>query len=177
MSPVLVVIADVLIKQPSQMSSIQHDHMIQEISTDTADPALRNSILPGTAECSSHWPGAPRLHGRNNIGAELRVPIEDQESLRLFAAFPSFVQLQRNPECVRIASHVVVQHSMPVMADHEKAAQNAEGQCRHSEEIHGGNGLAMVPKEGQPALRGVHRSRGSPNPSRNPLVPTDRSPA
>src|ERR1017187_5140142 len=90
MSPVLVVIADVLIKQPSQMSSIQHDHMIQEISTDTADPALRNSILPGTAECSSHWPGAPHLHGRNNIGAELRVPIEDQESLRLFAAFPSF---------------------------------------------------------------------------------------
>jgi hypothetical protein len=59
------------------------------------------------------------------------------------------VQLQRNPKRIRIASHVVVQHSTPVMADHEKAVQNAEGQCRHSEEIHGGNGLVMVPEEGQ----------------------------
>lgn len=40
MSPVLVVITHVLIQQPSPMSSIQHADMIQEISTDTANPAL-----------------------------------------------------------------------------------------------------------------------------------------
>src|ERR1035438_5862191 len=54
MSPVLVVITDVLIQQPSQMSAIQHDHMIQEISTYTANPALGNSVLPGTAECGAN---------------------------------------------------------------------------------------------------------------------------
>ena len=37
-----------------------------------------------------------RLHSRDDIGAELRVPIKDQEALRLLAAFPSFVQLVRS---------------------------------------------------------------------------------
>jgi hypothetical protein len=54
MSPVLVVVTDVLIQQPSQMSAIQHDHMIQEISTYTANPALGNSVLPRTAECGAN---------------------------------------------------------------------------------------------------------------------------
>jgi hypothetical protein len=50
-----VVIADLLIQQPSQMSPIQHDHMIQEIPTYTANPAsaipfcqgLRNAVRIG----------------------------------------------------------------------------------------------------------------------------------
>src|SRR5450631_2958164 len=113
------------------MSSIQHDHMIQELSTYAANPALRNSVLPRTAECGPNRLAAHRLHGRDYIGTELGVPIEDQKSLRLFAAFPSFVQLQGNPKRVGIASHVAVQDTTPVMADHEEAVQNAEGQCRH----------------------------------------------
>src|ERR1019366_4911192 len=167
MGPVFVVIADVLIQQPSQMSPIQHDHMIQEISTYAANPALRNSVLPRTSECSPNRLAAHRLHVRDNIGTELCVPIEDQESLRLFAAFPSFVQLQPHPKGVGITSHVVMKDSTTVVADHKKAVQNAEGQCRHSKKIHRRNGLAMVPQKSQPALRGVRRSRGSPNPSRN----------
>src|SRR5664279_766812 len=134
MSPVLVVITDVLFQEPSQVPFIENDHVIEQVPPHTPDPSLRNSILPGTAECGPNRVAAYRLNGRDDIDTELCVPIEDQESLRLFAALPSFVQLQRNPKRVRIASHVVVQHSTPVMADHEEAVQNAEGQCRHSEE-------------------------------------------
>src|ERR1035441_6013021 len=121
MSPVLVVVTDVLIQQPSQMFPIQHDHMIQEISTYTANPALRNSVLPRTAECGANRFAAHRLHGRDDIGAELGVPIKDQEALRLLAAFPSFVQLQLDPKRVGIASHVVVKDSTAVLVGHEKA--------------------------------------------------------
>jgi hypothetical protein len=32
----------------------------------------------------------------------------------------------------------------PVMRDHEKAVKHAEGERRHGEEIHRGNGIAMV---------------------------------
>jgi len=103
------------------MFPIQNDHMIQEISTYTANPALRNPVLPGTAECSPNRLAAHRFHGRDHIGTELCVPIEDQESRRRFVAVPSFVQLQRNPEGVGIASHVVVKDSTPVVADYEKA--------------------------------------------------------
>ena len=43
--------------------------------------------------------GSPiAFDGRNDIGTELAIPIEDQESMRLFAIFPSFVQLQCNPK-------------------------------------------------------------------------------
>ena len=58
-----------------------------------------------------------RLHSRDDIGAELRVPIKDQEALRLLAAFPSFVQLQLDPKGVGIESHVMVKDSTTVVAD------------------------------------------------------------
>src|SRR5664280_1397024 len=147
MSPVLVVITDVLIQQPSQVPLIENDHVIEQVPPHTANPPLRNSVLPRTPECSANRLAAHRLHGRNYSSTELGVPIEDQKSLRLFAAFPSFVQLQGNPKRVGIASHVAVQDPTPVVADDEEVVQNAEGQRRHSEKIHRRNGLAMVPQE------------------------------
>jgi len=74
---------------------------------------------------------------------------------------------QPNPKRIGVASDVVVKDAAPVMADDEKAVQNAEGQCRHGEKIHGRNGLTMIPQKSQPALRGIVRSRSSPHPSRN----------
>jgi len=94
MRSVLVIITDILFHQPAQVSSIQYDHMIQEISTYTANPALRNSVLPRTAKCGLDGLRANGFHGRNDFGAELRVAIEDQEALRLLAVFPCLVQLQ-----------------------------------------------------------------------------------
>src|SRR5664280_3860136 len=167
MSPVLVVVTNVVLQQPSQVSLIQNNHVIQEIATYTAHPALGNSVLPGTAECGANRLAAHRLHGRDHIGTELRVPIEDQEALRLLAVFPSLVQLQGNPKRAGIASHVAVQDPTPVVADHEEAVQNAEGQCRHREEVHRCDRLAMITKKNQPAPGGIWRSWGSPNPARD----------
>src|ERR1039458_6583557 len=102
MSPVLVVITDVLIQQPSQVPLIENDHVIEQVPPHTANPALGNSVLPRTAECGANRLAAHRLHGRDHIGTELGVPIEDQEAFRLVAVFPSLVQLQRNPKGVGI---------------------------------------------------------------------------
>src|ERR1019366_2582434 len=57
-SPVLVVITNVVLQQPSQVSLIQNNHVIEQVAPYAANPALRNSILPGTAECGAHWLGA-----------------------------------------------------------------------------------------------------------------------
>src|ERR1019366_5462810 len=97
----------------------------------------------------------------------LGVPIEDQEALRRLAVFPSLVQLQGNPKRAGIASHVAAQDPTPVVADHEEAVQNAEGQRRHSEKIHRCDRLAMITKKSQPATGGIGKSWGSPNPARN----------
>src|ERR1035441_667725 len=175
MSPVLVVITDVLIQQPSQVPLIENDHVIEQVPPHTANPPLRNSVLPRTPECSATRLAAHRLHGRNYSSTELGVPIEDQEALRLFAAFPSFVQLQGNPKRVGIASHVAVQDPTPVVADDKEVVQNAEGQCRHREEVHRCDRLAMITKKNQPAPGDIGRSWGLAAPSAKPLVPIDRS--
>jgi hypothetical protein len=97
MSSVLVVIADVFIQQPTQVSAIQHDHVIKQIPSYATNPALRNSVLPGTSEGSAHRLESHCLHGRNGIGAELRVAIEDQEALGLLAILPSLILCETCP--------------------------------------------------------------------------------
>ena len=71
MSSVLVVVADVFLQQPTQMSPIQHDHVIEQIPSYAANPALRDSILLGATKGSAHRLESHCLHARNDIGAEL----------------------------------------------------------------------------------------------------------
>ena len=135
MSSIIVVITDVLIQQPSQMSAIQHDHMIPEVSTYTANPALRNSVLPRAAECGANRLAAHRLHSRDHCRTELRVPIKNQEALRLLAVFPSLVRLEGNPKRAGIASHVAVQDLTSIVADHEERAIRICAPCWYRERI------------------------------------------
>ena len=70
---------------------------------------------------------AHRLHRGDDIGTELGIPIEDQKALRLLAAFPGLAELQPNPKCIGIARHMVVNDAPAIMANDEKAIQDAEG--------------------------------------------------
>ena len=45
------------------------------------------------------------------------------------------------------------------MIDHEEAIQHAKRQCGHGEEIHGHDGVAVIAKEGNPALGGAVGTR------------------
>jgi hypothetical protein len=47
MSSVIVVIVDVLIQEALEMTFIQDDHMVEEISTATPNPSFRNAICQG----------------------------------------------------------------------------------------------------------------------------------
>jgi hypothetical protein len=53
MSPVFVVIADIVSQQPSQVSLVQNDHMIEQVVTHTPDPALGDAVLPRASKSSS----------------------------------------------------------------------------------------------------------------------------
>jgi len=97
-----VMIVDVLVQQPSQMSLIQHDHMIQEVAAYAAHPTLCNSVLPWAAESGANRLAAHRFHAGDDIGTELRVPIKKQEWLRRLALLPRFAQLYRNPKRLRV---------------------------------------------------------------------------
>src|SRR5215469_15615543 len=139
--------------------------MIQEFATYTANPTLRNSVLSRTAICGANRLAAHRLHGRDNLGTELCVPIEDQKALRLLVPLPRLVQLYPDPKRTGIARHIMVDDATAIMANDEEAIQNAEGQGGHGEIIHGCDRLPMIPQERQPALRGVLRSRHPSHPA------------
>src|SRR5271169_5571147 len=96
MSSVFVVIADVFFQQPSQMSLVQNDHVVQQVSAHASNPTLGNAILPGTAKSSSDRLSAVLLGSPNDVSRELRVAVEDEKPLRLFIS-PSFAQLLCDP--------------------------------------------------------------------------------
>jgi len=77
MSPVLVVIADIISQQSSHVSLVQNDHMIEQVPTHTSNPALGNAILPGASKSSSEGLGAILFDGRDDIRGELRIAVED----------------------------------------------------------------------------------------------------
>jgi hypothetical protein len=55
----------------------------------------------------------------------------------------------------------------PVVADGKKTVQNAKRERWDSEEVHRGNGFAMVSEERQPSLQWIWISRSSSDPSRD----------
>ena len=166
MSPVFVVIADIVSQQPSQVSLAQNDHMIEQVPTHTSNPALGDAILPGTAKSSSDWFLAVLFDGRDDISRELCVAIEDEELVRLFIS-PSFAQLQYDPEGVGLTGHIDVQNLTPVVTDDKETIQDTERQCGHGEEIHCGDRFAMVAEKSQPAPGSIGITGRPLQPARN----------
>src|SRR5450755_1954269 len=81
MSPVFVVIADVFFQQSSQVPLVQNYHVVEQLSTHTPNPTLGDAVLPGSAISSSDRFRAMLFDGRDDVGGELRIPVENQESM------------------------------------------------------------------------------------------------
>src|SRR5271166_2851550 len=166
MSPVFVVIVDVIFRQSSQVPLVQTDHVVEQIATHTSDPTLGDAVLPGTAKSSSDRFCAVLFDGRDDVSRELGIAVEDQKPVWLFVP-PSFAQLQYDPQGVWLTGYIAVQNLPPIVADDEEAVQNSEGQHRHSEEIHGSDGFTMVAEKSQPAPRWIRIMIRTLHPPRN----------
>ena len=53
-------------------------------------------------------------------------------------------QLLDDPTARRMASDVEVHNTPTVVADEEEAVEHIKGECWYGEEIHGGDGFAMI---------------------------------
>jgi len=71
------------------------------------------------------------------------------------------------PKRMGISRHIEMQDLTSLVADDEKAEQNAKRERWDGEKVHRRNGLAMVSEERQPLLDGIWISRGSSDPSRD----------
>ena len=50
MSPVLVIVADVIGHQALQMALVEHDNVVEQIAAAAGNNAFGDAVLPGTAE-------------------------------------------------------------------------------------------------------------------------------
>src|SRR5215469_1322507 len=76
MRSILMVVADILGQQPLQVPLVQDNHVIEQVSSTTPDPTLRNPVLPRTAKGSADRLASHLFRERHHVAAKLRVSVE-----------------------------------------------------------------------------------------------------
>lgn len=73
-STVLVIVGQVFVCEPFQMSLIQRDHVIRHLQL--SNPALRDSVLPWTPDACANGFNSARLQELDDINAEFSIPVQ-----------------------------------------------------------------------------------------------------
>ena len=64
-----------------------------------------------------------------------------------------------------MAGDVAVENAPPMVANDEETVKHTEGNGRYREEVHGGDGFAVIAQEGEPALGRLRGPRSVPHPA------------
>ena len=164
--PVVVVITDVLTHQAFQMGLVEHDHMIEQISSTVANPAFGDAVLPGTLEAGPFGRNAKALHRADDFLIEVRAAIKDQVSGNRITR-EGLAKLLHDPRAGGMLGHIAMENPFPVMRDDEKAIKHAEGERRHGKEVHCRNGFMVIVQECCPSLCRFRVSRRFAHPAQN----------
>ena len=151
---IVMVVVDVFPDQTPQMPFVQNNHVVQQFPATTADPSLRQTILPGAAvACASRFCPA-RLQHLDYVFAELRIPIQDHVPVTA-GVWKRLAQLLHNPLARGVLRGIEMKDPPPVVFDHEKAVQHAKGHGRDGEEVQRGDSFPMIPQKDEPPLSGI----------------------
>src|ERR1700730_1687346 len=77
-SAIFMIVREVFGQQPSCMPLVKDEHVIHQVSATAFDPALRDPILPGTAERRAHGLNKHVLDRREHLAIKHRVPIQKE---------------------------------------------------------------------------------------------------
>jgi hypothetical protein len=143
MSSVVMIVANVLVHQAFQMALVEHNHMIEQITTAGADPAFGHAVLPGASDRGADRPYAQAVHGFQNLALECVLAIKDQILWRGIVR-KGLTKLLSDPGGRRMTGDVAVKNAPPVMVNDEKAVEHAERKSRHGKEIHRPYSFAVV---------------------------------
>jgi len=80
MGAVVVVIAHVIGEQFVQVSFVESDNVVEQITAAASHPALGHSVLPGTPDRGLHARDLQGAKGSGYFQAVFLVVIEEQES-------------------------------------------------------------------------------------------------
>jgi len=79
MRAVLMVVANILREQSLQMAFADCNDVVQEVTTATFDPTLRDAVLPRTLEGGSDRGDRQRSNDCGNLHSILAVTVEDEK--------------------------------------------------------------------------------------------------
>ena len=164
--PVVVVVANILVHEPFQMMLIEHDHMVEQVATAVADEALSNAVLPRAFERSANGFHTKDFRSCQDFSAKSGIAVVNQIARRCVER-KCLAQLLTHPGAGWMSRHIEIKDSSSIMCDDEEAIENAERECRHGEEVHRGDGLAVVLQEGLPRLRFLWIVRRLAHPAQN----------
>ena len=125
MCSVVVVVKDVRVQQPLQLSFIQDDHMVKQIPAAVAHPTLGNPVLPLASETGLLWLNAKAPHCVDDFLIEARAAIKDQVAGHRVVG-ECLAQLLNKPGTAWIPGHVAMKDMPSIMGDNEEAVKHAE---------------------------------------------------
>lgn len=152
MSSGFVVLGEVFRKNSMQMILIQHDHVVQTLSTYRADYAFAIWILPRSSWGNQHFLDPHVLDPIAEVRAVHAVSIPEQESRDLLKG-KRLDDLLGCPWSRRAGREVEVNDSASVMPEHWEHIEHAERDRRDCEEVDRGDLADVVLQERSPILR------------------------
>ena len=79
MRSVAMIVRDVLGQKPPEMAFVQGDDVVQQLTSAAANPAFRNTVLPGALDGGLEASNAHGANRRGNFQPVFRIVIEDEK--------------------------------------------------------------------------------------------------
>jgi len=154
--PVRMLIRAVIPDQTTEMTGVEHNHLIQQLSSAAFDPAFGNSILPWTSWTYAYGFDATGFEQISHFSAKLAVTIENHVTIGTGFS-ERLPQLLHNPSAFRVFGHIEMKDPSPAVLDDEETIQDSESKGRDGEEVHGRNYFTVIAQESSPELAGLPR--------------------
>jgi len=152
--PVRMLIRAVIPDQTTEMTGVEHNHLIQQLSSAAFDPAFGNSILPWTSWTYAYGFDATGFEQISHFSAKLAVTIENHVTIGTGFS-ERLPQLLHNPSACRVFGQIEMKDPSPAVLDDEETIQDSESKGRDGEEVHGRNYFTVIAQESSPELAGL----------------------
>src|SRR3989441_8316285 len=152
-----VVVAEVAVQTTTEVSLIQHDHMVEELAADGADHAFDEGILPGRTGRRENLGDEHALHPSPKLAAVDAVAIAEEITRRRVIG-ERLDDLLRGPGGGGGIGHVEVHDLAAMMQQDHEHVEHSEGGSRHDKEVDGNEVGEVVLEECSPGLRGWLRA-------------------
>ena len=129
-----MVVAQVLLEYPLEVSLIEDDHMVEALSSDRPDHPLDIWVLPRRPSCGSDLLDAHRRDSTSEIEAVDSISVPDEIS-RCSIPWKSFYYLLTGPRRSRVSRNIEVNDLPSRIIQDEEDVQHSEGCRGYGEEV------------------------------------------